>query len=211
MLKPSGSAELEGGEQQHVGGEAPEVLQQQRDLEQQLRLGLAARELYRGDGLVHGGESEAGAGRFTVDGEPRGAVARRRAQRALVDTAAHLAEAGCVVAQLRRKTSGPQRHRARHGLLLVGVARERRALLARRELIERIGNRERTAPQCLDGFAQIQADGGEHLVVAGAPEVNAGAGGTDALGQAPLECRLAVLVGELDAPLPARVLVRQRG
>src|SRR6267154_2278251 len=202
-------AELEGGEQQHVGGEAPEVLQQQRDLEQQLRLGLAARELYRGDGLVHDRESEAGAGRFTVDGEPGGAVARRRAQRALVDTAAHLAEAGGVVAQLRRKTSGPQRHRARHGLLLVGVARERRALLARRELLERIRNRERTADQRLDRFAQIQADGGEHLVVARAPEVNAGAGGTDALGQPPLECRLAVLIGELDAPLPARVLLRQ--
>src|SRR5438477_2117354 len=204
-------AELEGGEQQHVGGEAPEILQQQRDLEQQLRFGLAARELYRGDGLLHGGESQAAAGGITVDGEPGRAVARRRAQRALVDAAAHPGEAGRVVAQLRRKTSGPQRHRARHGLLLVGVARERGVLLARGELIERLGYLERAAGERRDGFAQVQADRGEHLVVARAPEVNARAGVADAPGQAPLECRLAVLVGGLDAPGTARVLLRQRG
>ena len=40
-------------EQQQVGGEAPEVLHQQRDLEQQLRFGLAARELHGRDRLVH--------------------------------------------------------------------------------------------------------------------------------------------------------------
>src|SRR5688572_19026818 len=34
---------------------------------------------------------------------------------------------------------------------------------------------------------------------------------SDALREALLECRLAVLVGELDVPLAARVLLRQRG
>ena len=39
-------------EQQQVGGETPHVLGQQRDLEQQLRLGLAARQLHGGDRLL---------------------------------------------------------------------------------------------------------------------------------------------------------------
>ena len=40
-------------EEQQVGGEAAEVLHEQRALEQQLRFGLAARELHGGDRLMH--------------------------------------------------------------------------------------------------------------------------------------------------------------
>ena len=61
VVKASGSldeAELAGREQEHVGGEAAEILHQQRDLEQQLRFGLAARELHGGDRLVHLREAE---------------------------------------------------------------------------------------------------------------------------------------------------------
>ncbi len=39
-------------EQQHVGRKAAEILHEQRDFEQQLRFGLAARKLHGGDWLV---------------------------------------------------------------------------------------------------------------------------------------------------------------
>jgi hypothetical protein len=52
-------AELLAAEQDQVGGQPAEVLHQQVDLEHQLRLGLAARQLHRGDRLVDGGEAEA--------------------------------------------------------------------------------------------------------------------------------------------------------
>ncbi len=61
--------------------------------------------------------------------------------------------------------------------------------------------------QCL---AHVQAQGGEHLVIARAAQMNARAGRANALGQASFECGLAILVAELDAPLPARVRRRQR-
>ncbi len=46
-------------EQQQIGGQASHVLHHQRDLEQQLRLGLAARQLYRRHRLVHFRKTEA--------------------------------------------------------------------------------------------------------------------------------------------------------
>src|SRR2546429_8822371 len=109
------------------------------------------------------------------------------------------------VAKLRRKASGPEQHRARHGLLQVRVAGNHGTPLARGELIERGGDREYAGGERIQRLEQIQPQRREHLVVARAPEVNAPARRSDALGEAPLERRLAVLVGELDAPLPARV------
>ena len=61
-----------------------------------------------------------------------------------------------------------------------------------------------------DDVAQVQAHGREHLVVARAPEVDAAAGLADALGEAPLERRVTVLVGELDVPGAARMLLGER-
>ena len=58
---------------------------QQRDLEQQLRFGLAARELHGGDRLVHLREPELQLRGLPVERQPRGAVAGGRAERVLVD------------------------------------------------------------------------------------------------------------------------------
>src|SRR5947209_4872899 len=58
---------------------------------------------------------------------------------------------------------------------------------------------------------QIEAEGGEHLVVPRAAEVDALAGLAEPFGQMPLERRVDVLVGELDRPPPLRVLARQVG
>ena len=64
-------AELLRVEQQHVGGEAPEVLHEQRDLEQQLRFGLAARELHRRHRLLRRRRSRASrASRSRSSGSP---------------------------------------------------------------------------------------------------------------------------------------------
>ena len=133
-------------------------------------------------------------------GEPRGAVAGRRSQRVLVDAAQDRAEPLGVVADLGRETPRPQRHRARHGLLHVRVAGQRGARLAPGERLERLGGRKRPGAQLPDALAQVQPQGGEHLVVARAPEVNARAGRAEARGEAPLERAVAVLVAELDVP-----------
>ena len=57
LLRQAHEAELLGVEQQQIGRETPHVLGEQRDLEQQLRLGLAARQLHGGDRLVRDLES----------------------------------------------------------------------------------------------------------------------------------------------------------
>src|SRR5438270_12190808 len=56
LFRQRREAELPSREEQHVGGEPREILHEERDLEDQLRLALAARELYRGDRLLHRGE-----------------------------------------------------------------------------------------------------------------------------------------------------------
>ena len=55
-----------------------------------MRLGLAARQLHRGDGLVRDAKSKAVPGGLAVDVEIRGAVARRGAERVLGGAALHL-------------------------------------------------------------------------------------------------------------------------
>jgi hypothetical protein len=82
--------------------------------------------------------------------------------------------------------------------------------LARGEGLECGGHLERTGAQQRDRIAQVQPQGGEHLVIARTPEVDARPGSAAARGQVPLERGLTVLVGELDVPLAARVLGGER-
>ncbi len=71
--------------QQQIGGEPAEILRQQGDFEQQLRLGFAARQLHRGDRLLGDGKAETPARGFAVDIEIRRAESRRGSQRVLAD------------------------------------------------------------------------------------------------------------------------------
>ena len=73
--------ELLGIEQQQIGRQPAQVLHQQRELEQQLRLGLAARELHRGHRFLRDIEAERARGGVAIERQSRGAVAGRRAQR----------------------------------------------------------------------------------------------------------------------------------
>jgi hypothetical protein len=112
-------AELGGREEHQLGGEPPQVLEQERDFEQQLRLGLAARQLHRGHRLVHFAQPELGTGELAVDRQERHAVARRRAERILRRPALDREQSLGVVAQLGGEACGPQRDARRHGLLLM--------------------------------------------------------------------------------------------
>ena len=76
-------SEFLGIEQQQVGGHAAEVLHQQRQLEQQLRLGLAARQLHRGHRLLRDVEAQRARGRVAIQRQPGRAVAGGRAERIL--------------------------------------------------------------------------------------------------------------------------------
>ena len=133
--------------------------------------------------------------------EPRGFFAARRF-------------ASCkpfrIVADFGRKAERPQRHRARHGLLHVGVAGQRDRAVARRQSVERRRHRQRTVVQGLRRVAQVQAQRGEHLIVARAPGVQASAGRADSRRQQILDGRLAILLFERDAPFAARMLLADR-
>ena len=188
-------------EEADIGGEAAEVLHQERDLEQQLRFRLAARQLHGGDRRVHLGEVERLAGSLAVERQAGRAVARGRTERVLVDAAAHGAQARGVVAQLGGEPARPQRDAARHRLLHVCVARQLDIALPVGERIERGGDGLGALRQFLGGIAQVEAQRGEHLVVARAAEMHAPARCPDERGQPALERGLAVLVLQCDPPL----------
>ena len=59
-------------------------------------------------------------------------------------------------------------------------------------------------------IAQIQPQGGEHLIISGAPQMDAPAERAEPLGQSALQRRLTILVGELHVPLATRVRGGQR-
>ena len=98
------------------------VLREEGDLEQQLRLGFAARQLHRGHRLLSGRKSQAPARGFAADIEIRRAEAGRGPQGVLADAPLCQRKALGIVAQFRGKSLSPERDAARHGLLHVGVA-----------------------------------------------------------------------------------------
>ena len=154
---------------------------------------------------MHRREAERRARRLAIERQAGRAVARRGTERALRRAPVREPQALGVVAKFRGEAAGPERHRTRHRLLHVGVARQHRPAFARRERIERVGHRGRARAQLLDGVAQVEAQRREHLVVARAAEVHPPAGLANSRGKALLERGLPVFVGELDVPLAARV------
>ncbi len=143
-----------------------QVLGQQGDFEQEVSLRLAARQLHRRHRFVRHLKVEAPAGRLPVDVKVRRAVTGGGPQWVLGGPPLGLAQTQGVIADFGRETTGPQRHRARHGLLHVGVARQFDRPVARRQVIECIGDRDRPAIQRLGGITQIQSQCGQHLIVA---------------------------------------------
>jgi hypothetical protein len=132
------------------------------------------------------------------------------AERILLDAPVHALDAAGIVAQFGRVAAGPQADRARHRLLHVGVARQRRCALALRQAIERANDGVRAGIELIDRIAQIQPQGGEHLIVARAAEMDTPAGRSDARSEPAFQCRLAILVGELDVPQSTCMLLAER-
>ena len=168
-------------------------------------------ELHGGDRLVHVGEAELRARGFAIERQARACRSRRPSPAGSCDARACAAAGPAASSRnLSGETAGPQRHRARHRLLHVGVAGQRDVAFARRQRVERSGATLPRPPRSSrDRVAQIEPQRGEHLVVARAAEMHAAAGGADARGEPLLERGLAVFVGELDLPLPGGVLVRR--
>ena len=176
-------------EQQQIRGQAPEILGQQRDLEQQVRLGLAARQL-------HGGH------RLCVDGEA--AAAARVASRSTAGSACRSrppsrADSGsrdARVARCRAHRRGSPRHSRRPTAppcsaspAACGCSRAAR-WRRRARRVARAPAATPSAPGCerRRGVAQIQPQRREHLVVARAARVQAAAGRADARGQPRSRC-----------------------
>jgi hypothetical protein len=197
-------------EQQQVGRQAPQVLHEQRALEQQLRLGLAARDLHCRDRLLRDGEAQFLARQFAIQRQAGRTVAGGRAQRAPGRAALGSFQAFDVVAQFGGESSRPQGHRAGHGLLHVRVARQRDSAVAARQVIERAGAGVRRFGQLVGRVQQVKTQRGQHLVVARAAEMHTPAGRADARREAFLERGLAVFVGEFDLPLAGRVFRGER-
>ena len=93
----------------------------------------------------------------------------------------------------------------------MGVPRQHGSGLAAAKFIERGGDARAAHRQFSDDIEQIQPQCREHLVVARPAEMDAAGARADALGQAFLERRLPILIGKLDAPQTAFVLLRQSG
>ena len=153
------------------------------------------------------GKSQAPPRLLAAQLEIRRAVAGRGSKRVLADAPLRERETFGIVANFRGESLRPQRDRARHGLLHMGVAGQRHGAVARGQRFERIRHRRRAAPQFLGGIAQVQAQGGEHLIVARAAGMQAPAGRADARRQQILDRGLAILLFERDAPAPERMLL----
>ena len=169
-------------EEQQVGGEAAEVLHQQRDLEQQLRLGLAARELHGRHRLLHFGEAEPARVASRSSGRPAHAVAGGRAERVLVDAAGTRVEPRGVVAQLGREARRPTAPRSSASPAACGCSRAARC--GPRARRDRRARRDAFCAPVARAARRRPADRaqrGQHLVVARAAEMHAAAGCADAL------------------------------
>ena len=92
----------------------------------------------------------------------------------------------------------------------MGVAGQRGRRLARAQRVERAGHLAGAGGEGGDGVPQVEAERGEDLVVARAPEMEAGPGLPRPSGEPGLEGGVDVLVREGDPPLPRRVLRGKR-
>jgi hypothetical protein len=89
----------------------------------------------------------------------------------------------------------------------VGVSGKGRILLACRESTESIGYVFGTRHEVVDGVSKIESNRREDLIITRPTQMYASARSTDPLRQTPFQCRLTILVRELDVPEPARMLV----
>src|SRR6185369_16255224 len=117
--------------------ETAEVLHQERGLEQDLRLRLAARKLNGGHRLLRNAEAELRRRELAIQRQAWRAIACGRTERALAHATLREADAFSVIANLCGESAGPQRYGARHRLLHVGVARQHGGMLALSEPIQR--------------------------------------------------------------------------
>ena len=162
------------GEQAEVGRQPPQVLREQRGLEQRGRLGLAARELHRGHRLVGPAKPERARRRLAVEREDRHAVARGGAERVLVGAPARPRAAP----RRRRAISGgeargPERHRRGHRRAAGGCSRAAASRPnAARDAVQRRRDRVGLGGQARQLVLQPEPQRRQHLVVARAPEVD---------------------------------------
>jgi len=169
-------AEFAAGDEHEVGGEAAQVCSRRLISKKQMGLGLAARQLDGGDRLL---VSASRAGRGSPRGRwRRGRVARRRAQRVfcrppsgrLDPTASSRSSAAKPPAQ--SGTDWAFRLEVGCSRGAASPARGGRDVESRRDGAGSSGERR-------DLVAQVEAEGGDHLVVARTAGVEPGAGGAD--------------------------------
>ena len=198
-------AELTRIEEQQVRREATEVLHQQRDLEKRLRLGLAARELYRGDRLVVLRQVEPEPRAFAIDGKIGRAVAGGRTERVLQYPPVRVAQCVHVVEDLGGEAARPECDRTRHRLLHVRIAGDHDVALLDGQRLQRRRDAASVVGERLHRVPEVEPERDEHLVVAGPPDMQTLACGTDPACKQGLECRLAVFEIQRHGPFAACV------
>ena len=155
-------------------------------------------------------ETERGARRFAIYGQARYAVPGGRAEGVQLRAVEHPQQSCTVVGELGAEAARPERDRARHRRLHVGVTGQGDAALLHGDALERCHDAIRRLRERVDRVAQIETQRDEHLIVARPAEMDAAAGFADALREPALERAVHVLVGELDRPLAGRVRGRER-
>ena len=154
---------------------------------------------------MHRLEIERLAGRFAIERQTGRAVACRRAERIFADASLHGAKARRIITQFCGKAARPQFHGAWHRLLHVGVARQRQIALARSEPCQRSGDRLGRFGQLQRCVAHVEAQCGQHLIVARTAKVHTPARGADERRESLLQRRLPVFIGQLDTPCALRM------
>src|SRR5262245_60116445 len=140
------------------------------------------------------GEPEPRAGGLPIDRKVRGAIARSGSQRVLVDAWQCPLQALGIVTQFGCESTRPQCDRAGHGRLHVRVAGERYRAFALPKRVERGSHGINASAEVQHGIAQIKSQSREHLVVAGAAEVEPPASLADTRSQEILERGLPILL-----------------
>ena len=210
-MKAAGSAdeaEFLGIEQQQVRCEPSHVLREQRDLEQQLRLGLAARQLHRGHRLVSHRKAETPARGLAVDDRDSACRSRPRIPTGSCRCAVRRASGLRHRRESRPRSPAPRAPRCSAWPAACGCSRAAPSAPCR---AARASSASATAsarlPQLVGGIAQVQPQRREHLIVARAAGMQAAAAGTDARGQQILDGGLAIFLLERNAPVAARVFL----
>ncbi len=191
--------ELGRGPEDHVLAQAREVDSRQGDVEEELGDEVAVAHRVHAV-LRHRGKAELLRDELAVQDDGRSGQ-RARSERHHVDAAEGVAEALLVALEHLEVGEEVVGEKDRLAALEVGVARHHRGGMVHREGEERVLERGEAVVDRLHLMAAIEADVEGDLVVAAAGGVQLRPGGTDLLGEGPLDVHVDVLEARLEAEL----------